>query len=407
LQDLRLFDICKIMLCKTSTLVVLLIGVCAVDGYRRKRQEVKKHEQGVDTEGVPYEVTNAIRQAKGLAKQALQEAEARENEMNARKATAEQTAAQKAKAESEANAAAKEAAARTKEASDQAKVKAAAAQAALESKGDWNDATNAHQQAQDNLEAATAAYNDMKEQVQAEIRRLNQELAQKEQEMLAAQGAEKQADQKASEGAIAYKAAQDHEDAQVKALTEALQTLKQANKVSSEKAASAKVAARESEAAQSALNDAVAAVAAAKAVVKEKRDIKSKLWDLYDRVEEFYDASSKLTRVMRRSDEECSDSPDQCLISDGPGGGRRELQVVLESYNSMVLAFDKIKQLYIDVYAEIAVAGIEIETNAMGQVHLSCDPYRELEEAGDAAAFNAKCGDGLWPALGLTKNRFF
>merc|ERR1711920_507213 len=225
----------------------------------------------------------------------------------------------------ESNAAAKEAAARTKEASDQAKVKAAAAQAALESKGDWNDATNAHQQAQDNLEAATAAYNDMKEQVQAEIRRLNQELAQKEQEMLAAQGAEKQADQKASEGAIAYKAAQDHEDEQVKALTEALQTLKQANKVSSEKAASAKVAARESEAAQSALNDAVAAVAAAKAVVKEKRDIKSKLWDLYDRVEEFYDASSKLTRVMRRSDEECSDSPDKCLISDGPGGGRREL----------------------------------------------------------------------------------
>merc|ERR1712083_1183292 len=325
-----------------------------------------------DTGGVPYEVTNAIRKAKGLAKQALQEAEARENEMNARKATAEQTAAQKAQAEKESNAAAKEAAARTKEASDQAKVKAAAAQAALESKGDWNDATKAHQQAQDNLEAATAAYNDMKEQVQAEIRRLNQELAQKEQEMLAAQGAEKQADQKASEGAIAYKAAQDHEDEQVKALTEALQTLKQA-----------------------------------KAVVKEKRDIKSKLWDLYDRVEEFYDASSKLTRVMRRSDEECSDSPDQCLISDGPGGGRRELQVVLESYNSMVLAFDKIKQLYIDVYAEIAVAGIEIETKAMGQVHLSCDPYRELEEAGDAAAFNAKCGDGLWPALGLTKNRFF
>ena len=44
---------------------------------------------------------------------------------------------------------------------------------------------------------------------------------------------------------------------------------------------------------------------------------------------------------------------------------------------------------------------------AMAQVHLSCDPYRELEEAGDSAAFNAKCGDGLWPALGLKKNRFF
>lgn len=361
----------------------------------------------MDSEGVPYEVTNAIRKAKGLAKQALADAEARENEMNARKATAEQTAAQKAQAEKESAAAAKDAAARTKEASDQAKAKAEAAAAALASKGEWNDAVKAHQQAQDNLEAATAAYNDMKEQVQAEIRQLNKMLADKEQEMMAASSAEKQADQTASEGRIAYDAAQDHEDAQVKALTEALATVKQANKVSSEKAASAKIAAREAEAAQSAFDDAVAAVAAAQQVVKEKRDVKSKLWDLYDRVEEFYDASSKLTKVMRRSEDECSDSPDKCLISDGPGGGRRELKAVLESYNTMVLAFDKIKQLYIDIYAEIAVAGIEIETNAMAQVHLSCDPYRELEEAGDSAAFNAKCGDGLWPALGLTKNRFF
>merc|ERR1712151_664080 len=243
--------------------------------------------------------------------------------------------------------------------------------------------------------------------VQAEIRRLNQELAQKEQEMQAASAAEKQADRKAEEGAIAYKAAQDHEDKQVKALTEALQSLKQANQVSSEKTANAKVAAREAEAAQSALDDAVAAVAAAKEVVKEKKDIKSKLWDLYDRVEDFYDASSDLTKKMRRSEDECSDSPDKCLISDGPGGGRAELQKVLEGYNTMVLAFDTIKQLYLQVYAEIAVAGIEIETNAMAQVHLSCDPYRELEEAGDSAAFNAKCGDGLWPALGLKKNRFF
>jgi len=133
----------------------------------------------------------------------------------------------------------------------------------LVQKAEWNDATQEHQKAQDALEAATNAYNDMKEAVQAEIRRLNQELAQKEQEMLAAQGAEKQADQKASEGAIAYKAAQDHEDEQVKALTEALQTLKQANKVSSEKTANAKTAAREAEAAQSAFDEAVAAVAAA------------------------------------------------------------------------------------------------------------------------------------------------
>merc|ERR1719277_1339665 len=94
---------------------------------------------------------------------------------------------------------------------------------------EWNAATQEHQQAQDNLEAATAAYNNMKEAVQAEIRKLNEKLAQKEQEMQAASTAEKQADRKASEGAIAYKAKQ------VKALTEALQALKQANAVSSQK----------------------------------------------------------------------------------------------------------------------------------------------------------------------------
>jgi len=394
------------MLSRTA-IVLLLIGICAVDGYRRKRQEAKKHGESVDTEGVPSEVTNAIRTAKGNARQALKDAQARENEMNDRKATAEQTAAQKAQAEKEADAAAKDAAAKTKEASDQAKVKAQAAQAALEQKAEWNEATQEHQKAQDALEAATAAYNDKKEAVQAKIRQLNQELAQKEQEMQAAANAEKQADQTAAEGAVAYKAAQEHENEQVKTLTEALQSLKDANKVSSEKTANAKVAAREAEAAQSALNDAVAAVAAAKEVVEEKKDIKSKLWALYDRVEEFYDASSELTTFMRNSDDQCSDSPDKCIISDGPGGGAKALKKVLESYNTMVLAFDTIKQLYIEIYAEIAAAGIEIETNAMAQVHLSCDPYKELEEAGDAAAFNAKCGDGLWPALGLTKNRFF
>jgi len=394
------------MLSRTA-LVLLLIGICAVDGYRRKRQDAKKHGESVDTEGVPSEVTNAIRTAKGNARQALKDAQARENEMNDRKATAEQTAAQKAQAEKESDAAAKDAAAKTKVASDQAKVKAKAAQEALEQKAEWNDATQKHQKAQDALEAATAAYNDKKEAVQAEIRQLNQELALKEQEMQAVSNAEKQASQTAAEGAVAYEAAQEHENEQVKALAEALQSLKQANKISSEKTANAKVAARENEAAQSALNDAVAAVAAAKEVVKEKKDIKSKLWDLYDRVEEFYDASSDLTKKMRRSEDECSDSPDKCLISDGPGGGRAELQKVLEGFNTMVLAFDTIKHLYPDVHAEIAVAGIEIETNAMAQVHLSCDPYRELEEAGDSAAFNAKCGDGLWPALGLKKNRFF
>merc|ERR1712203_565454 len=117
-----------------------------------------------------------------------------------------------------------DAAAKTKVASDQAKVKAKAAQEALEQKAEWNDATQKHQKAQDALEAVTAAYNDKKETVQAEIRQLNQELALKEQEMQAVSNAEKQASQTAAEGAVAYEAAQEHGNEQVKALAEALQS---------------------------------------------------------------------------------------------------------------------------------------------------------------------------------------
>merc|ERR1719222_1009959 len=178
-----------------------------------------------------------------------------------------------------------------------------------------------------------------------------------------AEAAEKAAEQEAAEKRIEYEAAQATENAEV------LEKVKAANKVSSDKAAAAKVAGREAEAAQNALDDAVAALEAAKQVVAEKKAMKNKLWDLYDRIEEFYDASSKLVKAMRRSEDECSDPAHQCLVSDGPGGGRNELRVVLVAYNTMVLAFDEISQLYPDIYAEVAVAGNEIETNAMGQVH--------------------------------------
>jgi len=101
-----------------------------VDGYRRKRQEVRKQ----DSEGVPYEVTNAIRTAKSNAKKALEAAEAREDEMNAAKAEAEQAAAEKAQADKESDAAARDASAKSQQANDQAKAKAKAAAAAVESR---------------------------------------------------------------------------------------------------------------------------------------------------------------------------------------------------------------------------------------------------------------------------------
>jgi len=364
--------------------VLLLFGVCAVDGYRRKRQEVRKQ----DSEGVPYEVTNAIRTAKSNAKKALEEAEAREDEMNAAKAEAEQAAAVKAQADKDSDAAARDASAKSQQANDQAKAKAKAAAAAVESKEDWNNAVQTHQQAADALQAATDAFNNKKAAVAERIRELNKNLAEKEQAMKDAEAAEKAAEQEAAEKRIEYEAAQATENAEVKALAEALEKVKAANKVSSDKAAAAKVAGREAEAAQNALDDAVAALEAAKQVVAEKKAMKNKLWDLYDRIEEFYDASSKLVKAMRRSEDECSDAPHQCLVSDGPGGGREHLRPVLEGYNIMVLAFDEISQLYPDIYGEIAVAGTEIETNAMGQVHLVCDPYRSLEGS-SSLAFHA------------------
>merc|ERR1712187_493343 len=149
-------------------------------------QDVQMHEHLIESEAVPAEISNAIRDAKSHAKKALEEAEAREAEVNSRKAAAEKTAAQKAQAEKEKDAAAKDASSKTKAASEQAKVKAKAADAALSSMGAWKDAVQAHQQAQDALQAANDACNDMSEHVQAEIRKLKKMLADKEQEKTAA-----------------------------------------------------------------------------------------------------------------------------------------------------------------------------------------------------------------------------
>merc|ERR1711920_380945 len=114
-----------------------------------------------------------------------------------------------------------------------------------------------------------------------------------------------------------------------------------------------------------------------------------------------------LTRAMRRIEDDCEGAVHECLVKKGRGGGGDALETVLKRYNSMVVSFMTLKELYPSVYSEIREAGDELETNAMAQVKLSCDPIMELENAGDAADFDKKCGDGLWPALGLVKNRFF
>merc|ERR1712232_282132 len=165
----------------------------------------------------------------------------------------------------------------------------------------------------------------MKEWAQAEIQKINKKVADKEQEMLAASAAHVDAGLQAEEARIAHEVASDKSDSKVKALQAASEAVNEANSLASAKAAGAKIAGRDAEAAQLALDDAVTELDAAKEVVKHKKGMKKNLWALYDRIEEFYDASSDVTKVMRNSEDECSKKPNECLISDGPGGGKAKL----------------------------------------------------------------------------------
>jgi len=359
----------------------------------------------LESESIPAVVSDAIRKAKSNAQKVLETAKSHEAIVNERKTTATETAAQKAAAEKEKESAAKEAIQKAKEAADQAKVAAEAARSAIASKGDWAAAVEASQKAQDEYQKALEKYNEKTEHVQGEIRRLKKELADVEAIMNEAAAAAECTARSAEELRIAYEAAKEADETQVKELKEAQGNLAEANTKMEQKSLSARVAGREAEAAQIALEDAISEWNAAKEDVERKRRLKDLLWDLYDAIEDFYRASSDLTRAMRRS--ECTDAPHECLVSGEAGGGRAKLMDVLVNYNSMVLSFMKIKELYPNTFEEIKEAQPEIESNAMSQVKLSCDPDMKLEEAGDANDFNAKCGDGLWPALGLNKNRFF
>lgn len=380
-------------------------------GFRARvaaNEQSSDAELQLDSEGVPAEISNALREARKHVLDALKAAETHEQKAEALKASADDTAKQKLKAEQEKDAAAAAAAAKTKEASEQAKAKATAAAAALESNQAWSDAVKKEQETQAKLNEAVEAENTMSNHVQGEIRKLKKMLADAQQVTADATADHEQAGLNAEELRVAYQVAQDHEDGQVKALAEANALVNEANKLASEKAASAQVAGREADAAQTALNDAVSELNDAKQVVTDMKEKKKALWALYDRIEEFYETASTLVKAMRRTEDDCTKEPHECIILDNDNGGTRtELKAVLEGYNSMVLAFMKIKELYIDVYAVISVGGVEIEKNAMAQVQLVCDPAMELEKKLGTHEFSEKCGDGLWPALGLRKNRFF
>merc|ERR1712176_207557 len=314
----------------------------------------------------------------------------------------EKKAAEKAKAEKESQAAAHEAAAKLKELSDAVKAQEASAANLIQSDKEYADAVTRKNAATDAYQAALADHNTMTAHAHAEKEKMKKMLDDSLEAIAAAEAAKAEALRKQELQNTAYQVAQAKDDEQVKAVEKAAADLDSAQKLATAKTAEVKIACREAEAARKALSDAKSALTDAEELVRKRRDTKEHIWALYDRIEEFYDAASKLTKHMRTIEDECSKSARECLIADGPGGGRKQLKTVLEAYNTMVLEFMQIKELHKEIYADIEGARSEIDNNGMAQVLLSCDPYKELGDDPEKL-----CTDGLWPALGLNKNRFF
>jgi len=387
-----------------QVLMPLFLSVYVVGAAR-----IKSERQAVEaeSESVPAVVSDAIRRAKANAKNALDKAREHEAAVKKRKEELDRAADEKAAAEAEQEQAAKDAQQKAKEAAEAAKVAAQAAREAIASQKGWAEAVCDRENAQDKLQAATEKENKERDHANAEIAKLRKKVADAEAAMGKAKSEADAAGRKEDELRIAHEAAQKHNEASVQELKAAKEALAKANDVANEKALAARVAGREAEEAKTALETAKTELFEAQENVRKAKALKDLLWDVYDAIEYFYHAISDLTRAMRRSEDDCTGAPHECLVAKGRGGGYDFLETVLKNYNNMVLSFMKVKELYPAVHAEIKDAGNELENNAMAQVKLSCDPTMALENAGNAADFDKKCGDGLWDSLGLVKNRFF
>lgn len=387
-------------------ITLLLISLGATQASRTIRAGIVGASSADSETSMPSDVSEAIRKAKGVARKAVKDAEAREEIVKGQAEKAKEAADEKAQAETEKEAAAKDAAAAERAETEQNRVALKAARDKEFSENEWIDALEARSDAQSELQDAKDDFNDYAEKARKEKCDIDQKLKAKEEALAAAEEKVINKALDAEKARIAYKVAEESEADEAKELAQATQELNKATIASNEKVQAAMEAAREAEAAHLALVDATKNLNAAKEVVVQKKKVKDDLWELYDKIEEFYGTSSDVTKFMRRN-EDCESAAHECLVLDGPGGGYKKLRKALEKWNEMVLKFMEIKEFYPQIYENVKPAEDEIEENAMAEIRLSCDPYKELELHKTEEEFNSICGDGLWPAVGLKKNRFY
>jgi len=378
-------------------------GSHASAGQASENQNAKS-----ESEGMPAAVSMAIRRARVASRDADAKAHAAESFMNECKATATAKAQEAERCESEKDCAVKEALEKSKEVEDQTRNAKEAAAFASISKAKWTAAEDAKNQHKADHENDVERHNSKKIAVEAAILKLEAELAESEKSRDAAAAKAKESADAAEKSNAAYLDAKESEETSTQALKEANEALDQANLKKEKAIAECVVINDASQAAADAAEEAVAARTSAIEVVNQALNLRDKLWELHDAIKDFYASSSDLVEATHRGDGSCTLSAPACLVSDD--GYRAQLHDVLVNFNSLVAVYSNLKELFPEAYEQVKVSEGPVETNAMGQVKLSCDPDMVLEDkafkTGDWTEFNEKCGDGLWPALGLKKSRF-
>jgi len=386
----------------------------AVFAFRKIKQE-KETETGV-----PSIVTTSIRHAAAKARDAEKAAVAAQKDAEEKKALAESALAQKTKVEKEKEDAAQEGLAAAKEAGEKAKAAAAAACATISAENAWNSAEEDRTAAQQKYTDAVEKRNTREAEVNESIRKLKAEVAKLIQEQEFAEDDAKKKTRLVEELRIAHVAAKETDETAVKELKAAQDALKDANDQMEKASVAATIAAQEEAQAQLDLDEAVEALTVRTKERKYQSDLKKLLWELYDVIDGYeepslFESLKVFSRTMRKMQmrDECPKPAYECVITDKTEAGygaREQLEPVLTLYNEMILKFLEVQELYPEVFTTGIEDGLaikdalpEIEKNLNAEIILFCDPTKALTDPID---LDAKCGSGLWPLLGLKKNRF-